>query len=135
MPAAIVDERFGARGAQRAARRRCAATRLHLADKTPDTCVNTTTHRSNTDWGAALGNAENAKLAAAALRGALADAVFLDDDAFASASALQQYHDRLLVRVGEAGEGMARMDCRWHERSRHAITQPPSQLPLVAHTH
>ena len=50
-----------------------------------------------TDWGAALGNAENAKLAVGALRDALADAVYLDEEAFAAASSAQLYAQRLTV--------------------------------------
>jgi hypothetical protein len=57
------------------------------------------------DWGAALGNAEDAKLAAAALRDALADAVYLDDAAFAGAATLQTYQQRLLVRGCDGRDG------------------------------
>ncbi|KIZ06652.1 hypothetical protein MNEG_1304 [Monoraphidium neglectum] len=51
------------------------------------------------DWGAALGNAENAKLAVAALRDMLGDAVFLDEEAFAGAATMQLYQQRLQAQV------------------------------------
>lgn len=51
------------------------------------------------DWGLALGNTENARLAVAALRDMLADAVFLDEEAFASATTLQLYQQRLQAQV------------------------------------
>ncbi|GBF92750.1 hypothetical protein Rsub_05119 [Raphidocelis subcapitata] len=59
---------------------------------------------SATDWGAALGNAENAKLSAAALRELLADAVYLDEDAFAGANTLQLYAQRLAAQQRRARE-------------------------------
>lgn len=49
------------------------------------------------DWGAAVGNIETAKLALDALRGLIADAVFLDEDAYTNAATLQQYQHRLQV--------------------------------------
>lgn len=49
------------------------------------------------DWGAALGNVETAKLALDTLRGLIADAVFLDEDAYTNAATLQHYHQRLQV--------------------------------------
>lgn len=49
------------------------------------------------DWSAALGNMHNAQLAMEAVQGLAADAVFLDDEAFSSASTLQQYANRLQV--------------------------------------
>lgn len=49
------------------------------------------------DWGAAVGNVETAKLALDTLRGLIADAVFLDEDAYANAATLQHYHQRLQV--------------------------------------
>ena len=58
------------------------------------------------DWGAALGNAENAKLAVSALRDMLADAVFLDEEAFAGAGTLQLYQQRM--QVGARGGARAR---------------------------
>lgn len=49
------------------------------------------------DWGAAVGNVETAKLALDTLRGLIADAVFLDEDAYTNAATLQHYHQRLQV--------------------------------------
>jgi len=66
---------------------------------TPSSQRTTTPH--STDWGAALGNAENAKLAVGALRETLGDAVFLDEEAFTSATTLQLYQQRITVRVAE----------------------------------
>lgn len=51
------------------------------------------------DWGAAIGNVETAKLALGALHAAIADAVFLDEDAYTNAATLQRYHQRLQVRL------------------------------------
>lgn len=53
----------------------------------------------STNWGAALGNVENVKLAVATLRDMLSDAVFLDEEAFASATTLQLYQQRLQVKM------------------------------------
>lgn len=53
---------------------------------------------SSIDWPAALGNVENAKLALDALQGLVADAVFLDEEAYTNAATLQQYQLRLQVR-------------------------------------
>lgn len=50
------------------------------------------------DWSAAVGNVETAKLALDTLRGLIADAVFLDEDAYTNAATLQRYHQRLQVR-------------------------------------
>jgi hypothetical protein len=50
------------------------------------------------DWSAAVGNVETAKLALDTLRGLIADAVFLDEDAYTNAATLQHYHQRLQVR-------------------------------------
>eukprot|EP00879_Flechtneria_rotunda_P008600 GHRR01009012.1.p2 GENE.GHRR01009012.1~~GHRR01009012.1.p2 ORF type:complete len:180 (+),score=60.03 GHRR01009012.1:239-778(+) len=50
---------------------------------------------SSRDWGAALGNVETAKLALDTLRGLLMDAVFLDEDAYTTASTLQLYQQRM----------------------------------------
>jgi len=52
---------------------------------------------SGRDWGSAVGNVETAKLALETLRGLIADAVFLDEDAYTNASTLQHYHQRLQV--------------------------------------
>lgn len=52
------------------------------------------------DWGAAIGNVETAKLALDALHAAIADAVFLDEDAYTNAATLQRYHQRLQVSSG-----------------------------------
>ena len=52
---------------------------------------------SSRDWGAAVGNVETAKLALDTLRGLIADAVFLDEDAYTNAATLQHYHQRLQV--------------------------------------
>lgn len=41
---------------------------------------------------------ENAKLGVASLRELMADAVFLDEEAFTAAGTLQGYHNRILVR-------------------------------------
>jgi hypothetical protein len=49
------------------------------------------------DWNAAVGNVETAKLALDTLRGLIADAVFLDEDAYTNAATLQHYHQRLQV--------------------------------------
>lgn len=50
------------------------------------------------DWGACMGNLQNAKLAAESLRALVADAVFLDEEAFSHAATLQLYQQRLQVR-------------------------------------
>lgn len=52
---------------------------------------------SSRDWGASIGNVETAKLALDTLRGLIADAVFLDEDAYTNAATLQHYHQRLQV--------------------------------------
>lgn len=53
---------------------------------------------SGRDWGSAVGNVETAKLALETLRGLIADAVFLDEDAYTNASTLQHYHQRLQMQ-------------------------------------
>ena len=52
---------------------------------------------SSVDWGACVGNVENAKLAVSALQGLIADAVFLDEEAYTNAATLQLYQQRLQV--------------------------------------
>lgn len=64
---------------------------------------------SSRDWGGALGNVETAKLALDTLRGLIADAVFLDEDAYTNAATLQTYHQRLQVRSGEVQHVLTRL--------------------------
>jgi hypothetical protein len=59
---------------------------------------------SSRDWGAAIGNVETAKMALDALHAAIADAVFLDEDAYTNAATLQRYHQRLQVRCWTLSE-------------------------------
>lgn len=49
------------------------------------------------DWGAALGGVETAKMACDTLRALIADAVFLDEEAYTNATTLQRYQQRLQV--------------------------------------
>lgn len=51
------------------------------------------------DWGAAIGNLEDTKLALDALAGLIYDAVFLDDEAYTSACAATNYQQRLLAQL------------------------------------
>lgn len=50
------------------------------------------------DWGAALGNIENAKVAVDTFKSLLEDAVFLDEEAFTNASTLSMYQHRLQLQ-------------------------------------
>ena len=52
---------------------------------------------SSSNWGACIGNVENAKLALSALQGLIADAVVLDEEAYTNAATLQLYQQRLQV--------------------------------------
>lgn len=60
----------------------------------PGTAMQTT----QTDWGAAIGNLENAKLALDTLKSLVSDAVFLDEEAFSNASALSMYQQRIQLQ-------------------------------------
>lgn len=56
-----------------------------------------TSTASTRDWGPAIGNLENTKVALDALRGLINDAVFLDEEAFTNVSTLQMYQQRIQV--------------------------------------
>jgi hypothetical protein len=51
------------------------------------------------DWNKALGNMESAAVALDTFRGLMADAVFLDEDAYTNAATLQNYQSRITVRA------------------------------------
>lgn len=54
---------------------------------------------SSMDWNKALGNMESAAVALDTFRGLMADAVFLDEDAYTNAATLQNYQSRITVRA------------------------------------
>jgi hypothetical protein len=64
------------------------------------------------DWSAALGNVHNARLAVEAVQGLVADAVFLDEEAFSSATTLQQYANRLQVCMHAGGTVRMEVDAK-----------------------
>lgn len=64
----------------------------------------------STDWQAAVGNMENAKLALDTLKTLINDAVFLDEEAFTNSNTLQLYQQR--IQVNERSAAMARLSCK-----------------------
>lgn len=62
-------------------------------------------------WRAALDNVRDAGVAADALRALLADAVYLDEDAFSNATTLSLYQQRVQVRSGMCGSWYAVRTC------------------------
>jgi hypothetical protein len=61
----------------------------------------------STDWQAAVGNVENAKLALDTLKTLINDAVFLDEEAFTNANTLQLYQQRIQVNKRPGAKGPA----------------------------
>lgn len=55
------------------------------------------------DWASSQGNLEDARVAVDALKSLVHDAVFLDEDAYASAQHMSSYHSRLQVGGGVHG--------------------------------
>jgi hypothetical protein len=65
----------------------------------------------STDWQAAVGNMENAKLALDTLKTLINDAVFLDEEAFTNSNTLQLYQQR--IQVNERSAARARWSCEY----------------------